>query len=102
MAVLPEPTRAGDPGDPADPAGSHADRDALWSALAALPRQQRAVLVLRHYEDMADTEIADVLGCAPSTVRVHASRAAAALRARLGEPAPDPATNTGGHHGRPR
>ena len=66
------------------PADAHAERDAVWAELAALPRQQRAVLVLRYYEDLPDEEIAELVGCAPATVRVHASRALATLRGRRG------------------
>lgn len=61
-------------------ADSHADRDLLWRRLAALPRQQRAVLVLRFYEDLDDLRIAELIGCAPATVRAHASRGLAAMR----------------------
>src|SRR6266508_1905119 len=43
-----------------------------------------AVLVLRIYEGLSDTEIAEVLGCRPGTVRGYASRALAALRVELG------------------
>lgn len=57
-----------------------ADRDELWTALAGLPRQQRAVLVLRFYEDMDDDEIAGLIGCSPRTVRSHASRGLARMR----------------------
>jgi RNA polymerase sigma-70 factor (sigma-E family) len=62
---------------PPEPAGD------LWARMAALPRRQRAVLVLRYYEDMSDDEIADVLGCRNSTVRGYASRALATLRIDL-------------------
>ena len=51
--------------------------------LAILTVQQRAVLVLRYYEDLADAEIATILGCPESTVRSHARRGLAALRAHL-------------------
>lgn len=61
-------------------ANQHAERDAMWQLLARLPRQQRAVLVLRFYEDLDDTTIASYLGCAPVTVRAHASKALACLR----------------------
>lgn len=61
--------------------------DDLWARLATLPRQQRAVLVLRYYEDLGDDEIADVLGCRPGTVRGYASRALATLRIELTETA---------------
>ncbi len=54
----------------------------LWSELSALSPQQRAVLVLRYYEDMSEAEIAATLGCAPGTVKSHAARGLATLRAR--------------------
>lgn len=60
-----------------------ADRDELWQWLARLPRRQRAALVLRYYEDLADGEIAEILGCAVGTVRAHISRALATLRAEV-------------------
>jgi RNA polymerase sigma-70 factor (sigma-E family) len=64
-----------------DPAGDHADRDEVLGLLATLPRQQRAVLVLRYYEGLDDKAIAALIGCAPVTVRAHASKALARLRA---------------------
>jgi RNA polymerase sigma-70 factor, ECF subfamily len=51
--------------------------------LRALPARQRAVVVLRYFDDRTEAEIADLLGCAPGTVKSHASRALAALRAQL-------------------
>jgi RNA polymerase sigma-70 factor (sigma-E family) len=60
-----------------------AQRDAAWRMLAELPRQQRAVLVLRFYEDLPDDEIAAVLRCSASTVRSNAARGLARLRAGL-------------------
>ncbi|MFC0528793.1 SigE family RNA polymerase sigma factor [Phytohabitans kaempferiae] len=60
-----------------------AARDEMWALLATLPRVQRAVLVLRYYLDLPDAEIADLVGCAPATVRVHAFRALGTLRATL-------------------
>jgi len=56
------------------------DRDEVWRALARLPKRQRAVLVLRYFEELSEAEIADVLGCAPGTVKSLASRALARLR----------------------
>lgn len=53
----------------------------LWRRLLQLPPQQRAALVLRYYEDMADGDIAAVLSCRPATVRAHVSRGLARLRA---------------------
>lgn len=63
-----------------DHARAHAERNDLDHRLARLPRQQRAVLVLRYYEDLPEAEIAELLGCKPSTVRSNAARALAALR----------------------
>jgi RNA polymerase sigma-70 factor (sigma-E family) len=75
-AVLPE-TALSDPGSEFD------ERDALWRLVLALPVRQRAVLVLRFYEDLSEAEIADALGLSPGTVKSHASRALATLRAGL-------------------
>jgi RNA polymerase sigma-70 factor (sigma-E family) len=71
--------RAPTASDPAD----RFDNEDLWRRLAVLPRKQRAVVVLRYYEELTDNEIADVLGCRASTVRSHATRALATLRVRL-------------------
>ena len=65
-----------------------ADRQALGvlvrQALAGLPRQQRAVLVLRYCEDLSEAEVAGILGCSPGTVKTHAHRGMNALREILG------------------
>jgi RNA polymerase sigma-70 factor (sigma-E family) len=63
-----------------------ADRDTMWDLLGELPPQQRAVLVLRFYEDLDDDAIAALVGCAPATVRSHASKALARLRSVVTEP----------------
>ena len=55
----------------------------LWRLLATLPRRQRAVIVLRYYEDLSEEQIAATLGCAPGTVKSQASKALAKLRAAL-------------------
>ena len=54
--------------------------DELWNRLATLGRKQRAVLVLRYYEQLDDTEIANLLGCTTATVRSNASKALKTLR----------------------
>jgi RNA polymerase sigma-70 factor (sigma-E family) len=56
------------------------DRAQLWDALGALSSRQRAVLVLRYYEGLADNEIAALLGCREASVRSLASRGLAAMR----------------------
>ncbi len=56
------------------------EADELWRRLATLSRKQRAVLVLRYYEQLDDEAIADLIGCSPATVRSHASRALHNLR----------------------
>lgn len=66
------------------------DRDVVWRHIRALPARQRAVIVLRYYEDLSEQEIATVLGCAPGTVKSQASRALATLRARLADEAGTP------------
>ncbi|WP_395656651.1 SigE family RNA polymerase sigma factor [Nocardioides sp.] len=55
-------------------------RLALLAALATLPPRQRAVLVLRYFEDLSVQEAADALGCSVGTVKSHASRGLEQLR----------------------
>lgn len=62
------------------PEAGVAERDAVWRALGRLPRRQRAVLVLRFYEDLPESQIAAALGCAAGTVRSLATRALHTLR----------------------
>ncbi len=66
------------------PAGGPEERMVLWPHVKSLPPRQRAVIVLRYYEDLSEAEIADVLGCAPGTVKSTAHQALRALRAALG------------------
>jgi len=61
-----------------------AERDLVMRALGRLPSRQRAVLALRFYEDLSEAQIAEVLGCAPGTVRSLTNRALTALRAQPG------------------
>jgi len=58
-------------------------RSTVLDALAELPTRQREVLVLRHYLDLSEADIAATLGISRGAVKSHASRGAAALRARL-------------------
>lgn len=63
-----------------DGTGQVADRDLLMRSLAVLPPRQRAVLVLRYWEDRSEAEIAGMLGCSVGTVKSQASRGLARLR----------------------
>lgn len=74
------------PDRPAPEPYAHADtRLALRTALARLTPRQRAVLVLRFYEDLGEARTAEVLGCSPGTVK---SQTHLALR-RLRESSPE-------------
>lgn len=70
--------------DPQEPTGDPELRDLIWAALAGLPARQRAVLVLRYYEDLSEAQIADVLGCSAGTVKSQAARGLDRLRAVTG------------------
>ena len=67
----------------------------LRRALAAVPARQRAVLVLRYWNDLSVEETAAALRCTTGTVKSHSARGLAALRQRLGEHYPA-AWQTGG------
>jgi RNA polymerase sigma-70 factor (sigma-E family) len=56
------------------------DRAGLLAALGRLPARQRAVVVLRYFEDLSEAETARVLSCSPGNVKSQASRALAKLR----------------------
>ena len=59
-------------------------RDELWRALTTLGPRQRAVVVLRFYEDLAEADIARVLGCSVGTVKSQLARGLAGLNRRIG------------------
>ena len=59
------------------------ERDELWRALHELPPRMRAVLVLRYWEDLPETEVAGLLGCSVGSVKSQASRGLQRLRAVL-------------------
>ncbi|WP_344978806.1 SigE family RNA polymerase sigma factor [Streptosporangium fragile] len=55
-------------------------RIVMRRALARLTARQRAVLVLRYYEDLPEAEVAEILGCSVGTVRSTTHRSLARLR----------------------
>jgi RNA polymerase sigma-70 factor (sigma-E family) len=55
----------------------------LLAALADLPRHQRVIVVLRYWEDLAEADVAAILGCSRGTVKSTASRGLARLRQAL-------------------
>ncbi|MBB1509837.1 SigE family RNA polymerase sigma factor [Tessaracoccus sp. MC1756] len=67
--------------DSAAPETPHGVNLDLIRALDELPRMQRAVLVLQYFEDLPTDDIAQRLGISPGTVKTHAHRGRAALRA---------------------
>jgi RNA polymerase sigma-70 factor (sigma-E family) len=69
---LPEPCTASDQVD---------DRDFLRRGLASLSLLQRAVVVLRYAEDLSERQVAEMLGISPGSVKTHAFRGLARLRA---------------------
>jgi RNA polymerase sigma-70 factor (sigma-E family) len=70
------------PAEPAVTDGTAAldQREALVAALMELPPKQRAVVVLRYWDGLTETQAATVLGCSVGTVKSQASRALAKLR----------------------
>jgi RNA polymerase sigma-70 factor (sigma-E family) len=84
----------GDPPDSVqnDMAGDIAVRHALIAALAQLTRRQRAVLVLRFFDDLTEAQTAEALGVSVGTVKSTASRATARLRQLVPDLAPFPTT----------
>lgn len=61
----------------------HGERSALWEFVNTLPKKQRAVIVLRYYEDLSEAETAEILGVSVGTVKSQASRALASMRSRV-------------------
>lgn len=64
-----------------DAGARHVDERAdLWTALGRLPKRQRAVVVLRFFEDLSEADTADLLQCSVGTVKSQTSKALAKLR----------------------
>jgi RNA polymerase sigma-70 factor (sigma-E family) len=64
----------------ADGTGAADDSHDLWTAMENLPRRQRAVIVLRYFEDLTEAQTADLLGISVGTVKSQTSKALAKLR----------------------
>ncbi|MEU6018949.1 SigE family RNA polymerase sigma factor [Streptomyces sp. NPDC047515] len=73
---LPEQEAAPTP----DPAEHQTLHDAMWRAVLKLPDRQRAMVVLRYYEDLSEAQTAEVLGVSIGTVKSAVSRALGKLR----------------------
>ncbi|MER5642550.1 SigE family RNA polymerase sigma factor [Kitasatospora sp. NPDC002227] len=74
----------GEPPEAAEhPTGPYDGLDELHQALRALPDRQRAVVVLRHFEDLSEKDTATALGCSVGTVKSQNARALARLRTTL-------------------
>lgn len=72
------------PESDAVPPPASEERMLLWPHVKALAPRQRAVIVLRYYEDLSEAEIAEVLGCSRGNVKSTAHRALKVLRAAIG------------------
>jgi RNA polymerase sigma-70 factor (sigma-E family) len=73
-------------GRPAAPLMTQPDietRHQLMHALKLLPLRQRAVVVLRYYEDLPEKDIAEILRCPLGTVKSSLSRALGSMRVQL-------------------
>jgi RNA polymerase sigma-70 factor (sigma-E family) len=66
--------------DVADMIAGHTD---LWTQLHALPPRQRAAVVLRYCQDLSEVQTSELMGCSVGSVKRHASRGLAKLRARM-------------------
>ena len=71
--------------DPAERAVADDERRVVLAALNRLGRDDRLVIALRHFEQLGEAEMADVLGCPPGTVKSRLSRAMDRLRRQLGD-----------------
>ncbi|MEU6339984.1 SigE family RNA polymerase sigma factor [Streptomyces sp. NPDC046977] len=66
-----------------DPFASVDLEQSLAAVVRRLPPRQRAVVVLRYFEDLSVEETAAVLGCRPGTVKSQAAKALGMLRKEL-------------------
>ncbi|TDD54821.1 RNA polymerase sigma factor [Saccharopolyspora elongata] len=83
------PETGDDTADPAEAGLRSWSRELLLRALSEVPPKQRAVLVLRYWEDLSIAEVAAALGCSEGTVKSQASRGLENLRAAITTSDPD-------------
>ena len=83
-STIPEPRR------PAGQPDTIEDRMVMRAALMQLGRRQRAVLVLRYFEDLTEQQVADALDISVGTVKSQAHKALAHLRDICGDLVPTP------------
>jgi RNA polymerase sigma-70 factor (sigma-E family) len=79
------PERMDDGRGPADSADRLWARDLVHRGLLRLPPRQRAVLVLRYFDDLSVAEAAEVMGCSQGTVKSQTARGLDALRTSVSE-----------------
>lgn len=80
VAVQPSSVAAA---DPESSTVSHAEREIVIAAMNRLDADARLVIALRHFEQLREQEMADVMGCPQGTVKSRLSRAMSRLRAEL-------------------
>jgi RNA polymerase sigma-70 factor (sigma-E family) len=68
------------PTDQVQAPGLAVESAVVIQALMALPQRQRAAIVLRFWDDLPESAVAELMGCSVGTVRTHTARAMARLR----------------------
>ena len=82
LRVALNPRASGAP-DPQAASVTHAERDVVIAAMNRLDRDSRLIIALRHFEQLSEQEMADVLECPSGTVKSRLSRAMQRLRSEL-------------------
>lgn len=76
--------RVSDRGTPSPDPQLSAETVELWAVVRSLPKRQCQVLALTYLDGLSTSEVGEVLGCSPATVKTHLQRGRAALARRLG------------------
>lgn len=66
----------------------------IMAALARLPQRQRAVVILRYWEDLSVEQVSEILRCSTGNVKSQSSRGLRTLRSLLADSIPTPITST--------